>query len=116
MLALCVSLVFIVLRNCFSLYICIRYYGGTLSEQVLGKALKTIPLAREKYVVSSKCGRYIDGFDFSADRVTKSVDESLKRLNLDYIDILQCHDIEFGSLDQVSSNFSKTNLCCYNIL
>lgn len=77
------------------------YYGGTLSEQVLGKALKTLPLPREKYVVSSKCGRYIDGFDFSADRVTKSIDESLKRLNLSYIDIMQCHDIEFGSLDQV---------------
>lgn len=51
-------------------------------------------------MVSSKCGRYIDGFDFSADRVTKSIDESLERLNLSYIDIMQCHDIEFGSLDQ----------------
>eukprot|EP00250_Pteridium_aquilinum_P009386 c18635_g1_i1 orf=53-1018(+) len=77
------------------------YYGGTLAEQVLGKALKTLPLPRERYVVSSKCGRYIDGFDFSADRVTKSVDESLERLNLSYIDIMQCHDIEFGSLDQI---------------
>jgi aryl-alcohol dehydrogenase-like predicted oxidoreductase len=25
----------------------------------------------------------------------------LARLQLDYVDILQCHDIEFGSLDQV---------------
>ena len=90
----------------YSLCTCIRYYGATLSEQVLGKALKTIPLPREKYVVSTKCGRYVDGFDFSADRVTRSVDESLKRLNLDYIDILQCHDIEFGSLDQVSAYFN----------
>lgn len=77
------------------------YYGSTLAEQVLGKALKTLPLPREKYIVSSKCGRYAEGFDFSAERVIRSVDESLERLNLDYIDIMQCHDIEFGSLDQV---------------
>lgn len=77
------------------------YYGGTLAEQMLGKALKTIPLPREKYIVSSKCGRYVDGFDFSGDRVTRSVDESLERLNLSYIDIMQCHDIEFASLDQI---------------
>jgi L-galactose dehydrogenase len=30
-----------------------------------------------------------------------SVQESLARLQIPYIDIIQCHDIEFGSLDQV---------------
>ena len=73
----CQLLVLLVINSfalTFSLYICVRYYGATLSEQVLGKALKTIPLPREKYVVSSKCGRYADGFDFSADRITRNVD------------------------------------------
>ncbi|EFJ19944.1 hypothetical protein SELMODRAFT_109892 [Selaginella moellendorffii] len=74
-------------------------YGN--AETVLGRALESIP--REKFVVSTKCGRYSDGFDFSAQRVLKSVDESLERLKLDYIDIIHCHDIEFGSLDQVIS-------------
>lgn len=77
------------------------YYGGTLSEKVLGKALKTLMVPRDQYVVSTKCGRYAEGFDFSAERVTQSIDESLARLNLDYVDILQCHDIEFGSLNQI---------------
>ncbi|CAN4107873.1 unnamed protein product [Withania somnifera] len=77
------------------------YYGGTLSEKVLGKALKALGVLREQYIVSTKCGRYKEGFDFSAERVTKSIDESLERLQLDYVDILQCHDIEFGSLDQI---------------
>eukprot|EP01018_Ginkgo_biloba_P002172 Gb_13838 [translate_table: standard] len=77
------------------------YYGGTLSEQVLGKALKTLTVPRDQYIISTKCGRYKEGFDFSAERVTRSIDESLARLNLDYVDILQCHDIEFGSLNQV---------------
>ncbi|OWM64755.1 hypothetical protein CDL15_Pgr028472 [Punica granatum] len=77
------------------------YYGGTLSEKMLGKALKAVGKPRNEYIVSTKCGRYIEGFDFSAERVTKSIDESLERLQLDYVDILQCHDIEFGSLDQI---------------
>ncbi|KAH7865302.1 hypothetical protein Vadar_004879 [Vaccinium darrowii] len=37
----------------------------------------------------------------SAERVTRGIDESLERLQLDYVDILQCHDIEFGSLYQI---------------
>ncbi|KAK3182745.1 hypothetical protein Dsin_030031 [Dipteronia sinensis] len=77
------------------------YYGGTLSEKMLGKALKALEVPRNEYIVSTKCGRYAEGFDFSAERVTKSIDESLARLQLDYVDILQCHDIEFGSLDQI---------------
>ncbi|PIA51837.1 hypothetical protein AQUCO_01000015v1 [Aquilegia coerulea] len=79
------------------------YYGGTLSETMLGKSLKALEVPRNEYIVSTKCGRYADGFDFSAERVTKSIDESLARLQLDYVDILQCHDIEFGNLDQIVS-------------
>lgn len=77
------------------------YYGGTLSEKVLGKALQALGVPRNQYIVSTKCGRYAEGFDFSAERVTRSIDESLSRLGLEYVDILQCHDIEFGSLDQI---------------
>jgi aryl-alcohol dehydrogenase-like predicted oxidoreductase len=76
------------------------YYGLTKAETVLGRALKEIP--RDKYYLATKVGRYGDDeFDFSAARVTASVDESLRRLNIDHIDLIQCHDIEFGSLDQV---------------
>lgn len=78
------------------------YYGLTKAETVLGKALETIP--RDKYFLATKFGRYGDNFedfDFSAERVVSSIDESLQRLKVDYIDVIQCHDIEFGSLDQV---------------
>ncbi|XP_010936251.1 L-galactose dehydrogenase [Elaeis guineensis] len=77
------------------------YYGGTVSETVLGNCLKELGVRRDDIVVSTKCGRYIDGFDFSAERVTRSIDESLARLKMGYVDILNCHDIEFGSLDQI---------------
>jgi aryl-alcohol dehydrogenase-like predicted oxidoreductase len=76
------------------------YYGRTLSEKLLGKAFKEI--ARERFFLGTKWGRYdVDRFDFSAARVTRSVDESLQRMGLDYLDIIQCHDIEFGDLEQV---------------
>jgi len=76
------------------------YYGLTKAETVLGKALKEIP--RDAYYLATKLGRYGDAeFDFSASRVVTSVDDSLARLNIDHIDLIQCHDIEFGSLDQI---------------
>jgi L-galactose dehydrogenase len=78
------------------------YYGATASETVLGKALKGIPRAR--YYLSTKIGRYgLADFDFSAERVLRSVDESLARLKVAHIDLIICHDIEFGSIDQVVS-------------
>ncbi len=76
------------------------YYGLTRAEAVLGKALRGIP--RDRYYLATKVGRYGDAeFDFSARRVTASVDESLSRLNLEHIDVIQCHDVEFGDLRQV---------------
>ena len=55
------------------------YYGLTAAETVLGKGLKGI--ARDSYVLATKVGRYGDDeFDFSAQRVVRSVDESLARL------------------------------------
>lgn len=78
------------------------YYAATRSETVLGLALPALP--RSEIVVATKVGRYgpeVKDFDFSAARVTRSVHESLARLQISYIDIIQCHDIEFGDLDVV---------------
>jgi aryl-alcohol dehydrogenase-like predicted oxidoreductase len=79
------------------------YYGFTKAETVLGKALKQIP--REKYYLSTKVGRYgkdgIKTWDYSAKRVTQSVFESMERLNVDFIDLINVHDIEFADLNQV---------------
>ena len=73
------------------------YYGHLKAETVLGKALKEIP--HEKYYLSTKVGRYgkdgVNMWDYSAKRVTASVYESMERLNVDYIDLINVHDIEF---------------------
>lgn len=76
------------------------YYGATKAETVLGQALKGI--ARNRYTLATKVGQYGTGqFDFSAARVRSSLNESCTRLGVDYIDLLQCHDIEFADLDQI---------------
>jgi len=78
------------------------YYGRTLAEKRLGEFLKR---KRDKIILATKVGRYgislPDGFDFSAQRIIKSVEESLQRLKTDYIDIFQIHDIEFGKRKQI---------------
>lgn len=76
------------------------YYGLTKAETVLGEALRTIP--RDQYILSTKAGRYgEDKFDFSRERVIQSAEESMRRLGVDYLDILLLHDIEFGTPEQV---------------
>ena len=75
------------------------YYGITLSEERLGAALAG---RRERVILSTKCGRYgLADFDFSAKRVTASMDESLLRLQTDYIDLFLAHDVEFGDVQQI---------------
>ena len=75
------------------------YYGRTLSEERLGRALEGI---RQEVVLATKCCRYDKrDFDFTAERVARSIDESLGRLRTDYVDLFQIHDVEFGSEDAV---------------
>lgn len=75
------------------------WYGHGKSEILLGKALRAVP--RSAFFIATKCGRYAPDpeamFDFSAERVAASVDESLQRLGLDYIDVMQVHDPEFAA-------------------
>ncbi|WP_277227526.1 aldo/keto reductase [Hymenobacter sp. YC55] len=79
------------------------YYGFLKAEKVLGKALQQLP--REKYYLSTKVGRYgqdgVKSWDYSATRAIRSVEESMARLHVEYIDLINVHDIEFSDLNQV---------------
>ncbi|MGV3483957.1 MAG: aldo/keto reductase [Planctomycetaceae bacterium] len=76
------------------------YYGRGMSEIMLGRILPDIQ--RESYVLSTKLGRYAPAhFDYSAKRVAESIDVSLERMRIDYVDIVFCHDIEFVPLKQI---------------
>ncbi|MDE6010302.1 MAG: aldo/keto reductase [Muribaculaceae bacterium] len=80
------------------------YYGHYKAETVLGKALRGIP--REKYYLSTKVGRYgkdgVNTWDYSGARAQSSVEESMERLGIDHIDLINVHDIEFADLQQVA--------------
>lgn len=80
------------------------YYGHYKAETVLGKALLEIP--RDRYYLSTKVGRYgkdgVNTWDYSAGRAVASVYESMERLHIDYIDLINVHDIEFADLRQVA--------------
>ncbi len=75
------------------------YYGRTLAEKRLGAALAG---RRDRVVLATKCGRYdVARFDFSPARIRSSIDESLKRLRTDYLDVFLAHDIEFVDANQI---------------
>jgi L-galactose dehydrogenase len=77
-------------------------YGETLAEINLGKALVDIP--RDQYYLATKIGAFSEpkgDYDYSAGRTERSLHESLKRLKVDYVDLVQCHDIEFADPDQI---------------
>lgn len=93
----CIEVVHTAIKSGINLIDTSPWYGHGKAEEVLGKALVGIP--REAYYLFTKCGRYfpetLRTFDFSAERVTKSVDESLARLGVEYLDCIQVHDPEF---------------------
>jgi len=76
------------------------FYGRGLSECLLGPALREVP--RDSYYLGTKLGRYDRAhFDFSAKRVAESVDVSLHRMGVEYLDVMLCHDIEFVEMSQI---------------
>lgn len=79
------------------------YYGNLGAEKILGKAFRKIP--RDQFYLATKVGRYWNReekvWDYSAQRVRQSVDESLERMGVDHIDIIQIHDVEFADNRQV---------------
>jgi L-galactose dehydrogenase len=75
------------------------YYGLTLAEERLGAAFAG---RRDQVVLATKCGRYgLSEFDFSAQGIKMGFEASLARLKTDHVDLLQVHDVEFASAEQV---------------
>lgn len=93
-------------------------YGSGKSEISYGKAIKNFK--RDDFFISSKCGRIIKDkysknlasensiisnnveivFDYSEKGIINSVEESLKRLNLNYLDSLLLHDPDQADMEK----------------
>lgn len=67
-------------------------YGNGASEEIFGKACKMRGIGRDRLFVQSKCG-IVRGkmYDLSRDYILNAVDGILKRLDMDYLDLLALH-------------------------
>lgn len=91
------------LQNGLTLFDTAPLYGLGTSEERVGKALSGVP--RDNFVISTKVGRILNEdrqgytYDYSRDGVLRSIEDSLKRLQMDRIDIALIHDPDSGDVD-----------------
>jgi len=93
-------------------------YGGYTCEGIFGNALKEKPILRHKMKVITKCGikllsekypeRKIKTYDYSYEHILLSVENSLRNLNTDFIDLLLLHrPSPMMNAQEVAQAFSK---------
>ena len=97
-------------------------YGGTKSEVFLGEALGA---RRPHVIVATKFGMPIDDSHFGAkpDYVRSACEDSLRRLNTDYIDLYQLHSPDdtvpiadtLGALHDLISAGKVRQIGCSNL-
>ena len=66
-------------------------YGGGECESRFAEAIHMNSTVREKIILQSKCGIRQGQFDFSKEHILEAVDDSLKRLKTDYLDVMLLH-------------------------
>ncbi|MEE4219355.1 MAG: aldo/keto reductase [Xanthomonadales bacterium] len=79
-------------------------YGGGACESIFAEVLAETPGLRENLLVTGKCGIRLPGqpragcpkrYDFSREHILGSVEDSLRRLGTDYMDLLLLHRPDF---------------------
>ena len=75
-------------------------YCGGLAESLFGEVLKEVPGMRERILIATKCGIRFAGdplpespfrYEFTAEHILRSCDQSLRRLGIETIDLYQLH-------------------------
>lgn len=66
-------------------------YGKGKSEELFGEFMKNHKDLRDKMIIQTKCAIRPGYYDFSKEHIIESVETGLKRMNLDYIDVLLLH-------------------------
>lgn len=92
-------------------------YTNGKSEQIFGEYLKEKSISRDKIIIQTKCGirrkddpeiGLVGRYDFSYDHIVNSVEKSLRRLQVDYVDILLLHRPDIlCDPEEVAAAFTK---------
>jgi predicted oxidoreductase len=87
------------------------------AERLFGEALKEVAGMREKIIIATKCGIRFPGdggpdaphrYDFSAQHIIRSCEESLKRMQIETIDLYQLHRPDYlTDPEEVAEAFAK---------
>lgn len=84
------------------------YGGDGRCEERFGDFLRANPGLRDQMLIQTKCGIRNGTYDFSKDHILKSVEGSLRRLNVDHIDFLLLHRPDtLMEPDEVAEAFYK---------
>ena len=72
------------------------FYGWGRSEEIVGRAIRD---RRDRVLVFTKCGTMNDGaggdfMDLSPAAIRRDLEESLRRLGVEHVDLLQPHDVD----------------------
>jgi len=92
-------------------------YCDGVAEELFGEVLKEVSGMRERAFIATKCGIRKSGepaadapfrYDFSAEHILRSCEQSLKRLRVERIDLYQLHRPDYlMNPDEVAGAFSK---------
>lgn len=92
-------------------------YCGGEAERLLGEVLRETPGMRERVLIATKCGIRPPNtpypgapqrYDFSAEHILRSCDESLRRLGIETIDLYLLHRPDFlANPEEVADAFTR---------
>ena len=92
-------------------------YGGGRCEEILGKTMREVSGMRGKILIASKCGVRHAGsptpdspgrYDFSAEHIVQSCEQSLKRLGIETIDLYMLHRPDYlGDPHEIAGAFAR---------
>jgi len=91
------DIIFTAMENGIDLLDNADYYAGGQAEEKLGEVIKLHPELRDKIKIQTKCSIRRVGssgqktFDYSKEHILEAVDDSLRRMNLEYLDMLLLH-------------------------
>lgn len=92
-------------------------YGGGRCEEIMGQTLREVTGMRERILLTSKCGvrpasspnpNSPGRYDFSAEHIVKSCEQSLQRLGVEMIDLYLLHRPDYlGDPHEIAGAFAQ---------